>query len=179
MKQKVIIDKHLDPEAMGKAVGRFAMSAATHAPQSKYRGSHPTDEDYDHVLQLAWENQALLLSRDGAMIKKAIQFRRDLPRIGEERCLRGVLVLPLHKADQVAALRDFLAGKLEIVRSRAGIPIPESLDDVEDGNFGIDLRQARPKAIELCDCEWEPGECVSRALLALQSAPAFQSSLLE
>jgi hypothetical protein len=153
VKPKVVIDKHLDPEAIGEALGLFAMSAATHEPTSKYRGNHPDDEDFYSVLQLGWEHEVAVLSRDGAMIDKAIAFRQDLPIIGRETCLRGVIILPLLKEDQVTVLRRFIAGEIEIIPSRSGGPVPASIHDLENYNLGLDLRKSRPKLIELCECE--------------------------
>jgi hypothetical protein len=153
LRTKVVTDKHVDADAMGTLLGRFAMSAASHEPQSKYTGRHMDDEDFAWVLQLAWENWAPLLTRDGDMIEKAIQFRRELPVIGSDRCLRGVVVLPLTKAQQIAILKRFMAGDIDIIPSRSGVRVPKSIADIEEGNFGLDLRKARPKVIELCDCD--------------------------
>jgi hypothetical protein len=76
MKTKVVTDKHLDGAAIGRVLGRFVMSAASHKPTNKhpYRGKHQDDEDYTEVLQLAWENECPLLTGDAAMIERPASF---------------------------------------------------------------------------------------------------------
>jgi len=150
MRAKIVVDKHLDGRALGEVLGRFPMSAATQKPTTKYRGTHIEDEDYTHILQLAWENECPLLTRDGAMIEKAREFRLQFPKIGEERCLRGVVILPLLKDDQVAVLRQLSAGDIEFIHNTSDV---KSIDDVEDYNVGVDLRRARAPVTRLCDCE--------------------------
>jgi hypothetical protein len=154
MKAKVVTDKHLDGAAIGRVLGRFVMSAASHKPTNKhpYRGKHQDDEDYTEVLQLAWENECPLLTGDAAMIEKAREFRLQFPKVGEERCLRGVIILPTPKGDQLRVLERFQAGKIELIRSGSGHAIPQGIDDVETFNVGIDLRKNRPKVVWLCDC---------------------------
>jgi hypothetical protein len=88
------------------------------------------------------------------MIEKALTFREQFPKIGTERCLRGLLILPLPKDEQITSLRQFVAGKVEIMRSRSGAPIPASIADIEDNNLALDLRKSRPQMVELCDCPW-------------------------
>ncbi len=153
MKPKVVTDKHIDGAAVGRALGRSFMSATTCKPQTEYNGEHQDDEDFTDVLQLAWENECPLLTCDGAMIEKAREFRLQFPKIGEERCLRGVLVLPVGKNEQIRVLTQFQAGRIDLIRCGKGHPIPSSIDDVESYNVGIDLRKPRPQVMWLCDCE--------------------------
>lgn len=149
--EPIVVDKHLDGEALAAILGRRAMSAAMVKPKRKYVGRYADDEDFSDVLYLAWENEVAAISADGALIDKACRFERQLPKA--ECCLRGVIVLPLGKAAQVAILRRFVDGKLVPIATRKGDAIPRTLLELEDYNIGIDLRQDPPRVIHLCDCE--------------------------
>lgn len=147
----VVVDKHLDGDALASVLGRRSISAATAKPSRKYRGEHADDEDFSDVLQLAWENEAALLSADGEMIEKALRFEKQLPKA--ESCLRGVIILPRDKDEQVKALRRFVEGETVPIATRKGDALPRSLFDIEDFNVGIDLRKDTPRVVHLCDCE--------------------------
>lgn len=149
--EPVVVDKHLDAEALGSAVGRRGRSAAQHKPTRPYRGQYANDEDFAEVLQLAWEEETALLTADAEMIDKALRFERQLPKA--EACLRGLIILPPGKDEQVKALRRFVAGEITPIASRKGDAVPRSLFEVEDFNVAIDLRSDTPQVVHLCDCD--------------------------
>jgi hypothetical protein len=148
---KVIADKHLDSVALGEIVRRTAVSATRQRPVRKYRGDFADDEDFYHILLLAWETMAPLLTADHEMIDKALRFPKQYPK--EECCLRGVLILPHFKQDQVAVLSRFMAGAIPIIASRKGGIIPATLDEIALYNLGLDLRKEHPRVVDLCSCE--------------------------
>jgi hypothetical protein len=149
---KVVLDKHLDSAALGEVVGRNALSATNHRPQRKYRGdgADAADEDFYHILLLAWEEMAPLLTSDREMIEKAKRFPKQYPR--EESCLRGVILLPPFRQEQLAILRRFVAGEVPIIASRKGGIVPKSLNEIELFNLGLDLCKDHPRVVELCGC---------------------------
>ena len=110
--EPIVVDKHLDGEALAAILGRRAMSAAMVQTQTQVRRFlYADDEDFsDGIFISALENEVAAISADGALIDKACRFERQLPKA--ECCLRGVIVLPLGKAAQVAILRRFVDGKL-------------------------------------------------------------------
>ena len=126
------------------------MNAAEHRPVNPYVGQYADDEDFAHVLQLGWDNFVAVLTADAEMIKKALKFERQVPK--EESCLRGVIILPPGKEEQVRVLRAFEAGDICAIRTRKGDALPENIAQVEQYNIGLDLRQARPRVIHLCGC---------------------------
>lgn len=156
----VIIDKNMDGDHVEIVLGQRTMSAQKHRPKTgpgfhHYAGSHADDEDYAHVLHLASQNEGLVLTEDGEMIEKAVEFHKELPKVGPPRCLRGVIVLPKGRERQQAVLRRLQAGEITIIASQSGVDAPRSIADVIDGNLGVDLRVENPRAIELCDCVWD------------------------
>lgn len=150
-REPIVVDKHLDGDLLASIVGRRPISATTIRPTRAYKGEHADDEDYAHVLQLAWENEAALLSADGEMIAKALAFEKQYRKA--EDCLRGVIVLGARQDEQVDALRRFVQGETVPIATRKGDVIPRSLDELEDYNIGLDLRQDPPRVVHLCTCK--------------------------
>jgi hypothetical protein len=149
--EPVVVDKHLDADALGSALGRRGRSAAQYKPTRPYRGQYAKDEDFADVLQLAWEEETALLTADAKMIDKALRFERQLPKA--EACLRGLIILPPGKDEQISALRRFVAGEIVAMASQKGDAVPKSLDEIEDFNVAIDLRTDTPRVVHLCDCD--------------------------
>jgi hypothetical protein len=146
-----VFDKHLDGITLAAVIDRRAINAIATRPSRAYRGTFASDEDFADVLQLGWENEVIVFSADGEMIEKAQCFE---PQFGKaECCLRGLILLPPDKNAQVEVLRDFAAGKLVPIRTRKGDALPTTIDQVEDFNVCIDLRQQLPRVIHLCACE--------------------------
>lgn len=85
------------------------------------------------------------------MMEKALRFERQLPKA--EACLRGLVILPPGKDEQVKALRRFVSAEIVPIASRKGDAVPRSLDELEDYNMCIDLRTDAPRVVRLCDCE--------------------------
>lgn len=127
--------------------------AKTARPQSAYEGDHPDDEDFTHVLQLAWEDYAIVITADGAFFEKAKQFQDELKKRKKDRCFRGILLLPKQRDEQVRLLTAFLDGGLT-VRLQGSSEVV-TLNDVYENNLGVDLRDRVPVAIELCRCNWK------------------------
>lgn len=152
-RKKIVVDKHIDGTALGNLIGRTLINAATETPTRKYRGHFNEDEDFSHVLMLAWQNEAPLLTADRAMIEKAMKFPRQFPK--EESCLRGVVVIPPSKEEQVAVIRAFLSGEKPVIANRKGGIVPKNFDDIENYNFGLDLCQIAPRVVDICACEEE------------------------
>lgn len=150
-RDKIVADKHIDGERLGRLLERFPIFAQTQKPSRTYRGHSAHDEDFAHVLMLSWEHMCPLLTCDGEMLSKALRFPRQYPN--EESCLRGVLVLPRDKDEQVRILQRFVAGDIPVIASRKGGIVPTTMDHIETYNIGLDLRQDNPRVVELCDCE--------------------------
>jgi hypothetical protein len=148
---KIVVDKHIDGDALGALIGRKPINAAMTRPTRQYRGDFADDEDFSQVLMLAWQNEAVLLSADGEMIKKALKFSRQYPK--NESCLRGVVIIPPSKKDQIAVLRAFISGNTQVIANAKGGFVPKSFDEIEDYNFGLDLRKTAVRVVNLCDCE--------------------------
>ena len=150
-RERVVCDKHLDAEAIGGVLGRIGRSAQDFKPSRPYRGEFSHDEDFSDVLQLAWEYEVVLVTADSKMIEKALRFEKQMPRA--ESCLRGVLVVPRDKSEQLKSLHRFASGEIVAVASRKGDAVPKSLYDVEDYNVALDLRRESPLVVHLCECD--------------------------
>ena len=148
--EPIVVDKHVAGDVVVPLLGRRAINATTARPARRYRGKHADDEDYAHVLQLGWENEVAVVTADGEMIAKAQQFERQFGKA--ESCLRGVIILPPGKEIQAEVVRRFVAGELVPIATRKGDAPGSSLDEIEDYNLGIDLRQKTPRVVHLCDC---------------------------
>jgi len=155
MQEKVMVDKHIDAEAVADVIGMLAVNVQHRKPRTVYRGQHADDEDFSHVLQHAWGEETTLFSADLRMIEKAITFREDLSKTGSEKCLRGVVILPPGRENQKKALQDFLSGKTAVITALKGVPAPKTLDDIYSQNVGVDLTVEHPRAVNLCSCPWE------------------------
>jgi hypothetical protein len=149
MRTTAVFDKHVDPRLFAAIfAGWTLIAAATTKPKMRYVGPYPTDEDHYDVLQLGWENDALVITGDGGMIGKA----QDFGRCGShEHYLNGVIVLPPDQRRQVELLTKLIDGRLKIAR----------IDDddsavvaIRDSNLGVDLRAKQPVAEPLCGCPW-------------------------
>lgn len=149
--EPVVVDKQLDADALAAALNRSGRSANRYKPSRPYRGQFADDEDFSDVLQLGWEYRVAVLSADNKMLQKALQFERQFPN--EESCLRGLILLPPGKQQQIFALTRFVRGKIELIASHKGGVVPKSLHDLEIFNLAIDLRDERPRVRRLCDCE--------------------------
>jgi hypothetical protein len=148
-----VFDKNLDPNVFVPTLsGWNRISAATRRPKSPYIGHHATDEDHRDFLQLVWENDALGVTADGAMLEKAWEFGRCGSR-GHR--LNGVIIVPPRLPEQVDRLSALVSGELRV----EGIDADDDpLDAICTNNLGVDLRQKVPEAIELCDCPWDEDE---------------------
>jgi hypothetical protein len=146
----IVVDKHLDHAALSAILGRRGVSAALIRPTLAYRGQYAKDEDFAEVLQLGFEYRAAVLSADNDMLRKALQFEKQLPK--EESCLRGLILLPHVKELQMSSLEKFVRGHTVITATRKGDFVPTDIDGLEDYNIAIDLREKNPRAIHLCKC---------------------------
>jgi hypothetical protein len=145
---RFIVDKHIDAVMVRSEVYPAPVTPAwNRSARGKYAGEEPTDEDRNHVLQLSFERDSKLLSADGDILEKAYKFG---PCNSNGHRLGGVIIVPAGKANQIAALRAFKNGSLQV----QGID-PGSFDDIWWDNMGVDLRQKVPSAIELCECKFE------------------------
>jgi hypothetical protein len=151
--EPVVVDKHIAADMVAPLLTRRPINATTARPTRPYRGEYAGDEDFSHVLQLGWENEAVVLTADGEMIEKALRFEKQFPKA--ESCLRGVIVLPPGKQAQLAALRRFIVdgADMPIPKPNDGTAPPNVLDVIEDYNLGVDLRKTVPRIIYLCDCQ--------------------------
>jgi hypothetical protein len=151
----VVLDKHLDEKSLSILFASAVRTAKTARPQSAYEGDHPDDEDFTHVLQLAWEDYALVITADGAFFEKAQHFQDELRKRKKDRCLRGVLIVPKQRDEQVRLLRAFIDGTLEVrCKGRPGGEVV-TLSEVSTLDLGVDFREKVPRAVELCKCEWD------------------------
>ncbi len=146
----VVFDKHLSGKLFRDLLnGWTLLDAALRKPQIRYRGPFADDEDYYDVLQLAWENDALLVTCDQELIEKARRFGG----CGSyDHRLHGVIVLPKEARRQASLLEDLLKERPSIVN----IPADESaIDLILTNNLGVDLNARQPRAVELCDCKFD------------------------
>ena len=75
MPYRFVVDKHVDPTACARLLSPASVTAADGwKPRSRYVGPEPNDEDRAHVLQLAFERDATLLTSDGGLLVKAVDF---------------------------------------------------------------------------------------------------------
>lgn len=149
-----VIDKNLSVEQIG--LPGTLIDAKTRRPASTYKGPQRDDEDFADVLQLAFEERACIVSADAAMIEKARKFHTYVVGHKGDRCLDGVIIVPLSMIQAREALKRFLDGRTRIsIPGYRGKPFIVSLNDVEGANLGINLRAAPPSAVELCSCPWK------------------------
>lgn len=149
--EPIVVDKQLDAEALAVVLNRSGRSANKHKPSRPYRGKYAADEDFSDVLQLGWEYEVAVLSADSKMLEKALRFERQFPN--EESCLRGLILLPLGKKQQIDVLTRFVGGEIAITASQKGGVVPKTVDDLEVFNLAIDLRDHNPRVRRLCDCD--------------------------
>ncbi len=148
-----VFDKHTDPSAFADLLpGWTLLSAARSKPKLRYSGVFSDDEDYSHVLQLAWENDATLITCDGSMIEKATDFNHCGSR---GHYLSGVVVLPPGRDRQRKTFAAFLDRKIQIANLERG---EDPLEALRQGNFGVDLRAKQPEGLELCNCPFTVDE---------------------
>jgi hypothetical protein len=151
----VILDKHLDEKALALLFSSAVRTAKKASPRSPYEGLQANDEDFFHVLQLAWEEYALIVTGDRAFLAKAQQFQDELPKRKKDRCLRGVIIVPKVRDEQVRLLRALIGGDIQVrLRGRPGGELV-TLTEIADENLGVDLRGKAPYAIELCRCPYD------------------------
>ena len=145
-----VLDVHLDPKAISEELPVAPITqAARHLPRIAYTGEQRNDEDRNHILQLAFERNATLLSTDiEGMLDKAYGFG---PCHSKKHRLGGVIILPpRRKEKQIAALRSFKDGSLHVLDLDPG-----DFETIWRDNVGIDLTKKAPKAVELCDCAYQ------------------------
>jgi hypothetical protein len=147
--RSIVLDKSLDEATLKPLFAASVRTAKIARPSTPYEGEHPNDEDFTHVLMVSWEDYALTITSDGAFFEKARQFQDGLARRKRDRCMRGVIIVPKWRDEQVRLLRAFIDGSLTV--RYKGRPV--TLEDVAAWNLGVDLRTKVPVAIELCDCE--------------------------
>lgn len=150
----IILDKHIDVKAIAPLFHSVVRSANDLEPSFPYEGTHTDDEDFFEVLQIVREERALLITADGAFFGKVQIFQEELAPRKKDRCFNGVLIVPKERDRQVALVRSFVAGELDV--RLAGSPKNRvSLAFLYDSNLGLDLRAKVPVAVELCRCRWE------------------------
>ena len=151
----VILDKHLDEKALATLFRSAVRTAKKASPRSPYEGLQEDDEDFFHVLQLAWEDYALVITGDGAFFGKAKQFQDELPKRKKDRCLCGVIIVPKVRDEQVRLLSALIGGDMQVrLRGRPGGELV-ALTEIAEENLGVDLRDKVPYAIELCRCAYD------------------------
>ena len=151
----VILDKHLDEKVLATLFSSAVRTAKKAAPRSPYEGLQADDEDFFHVLQLAWEDYALIVTADGAFFEKAKQFQDELPKRKKDRCLRGVIIVPKVRDEQVRLLSALIGGAMQVrLKGRPGGELI-ALTEIAEENLGLDLRDKAPYAIELCRCAYD------------------------
>lgn len=132
--------------------GAKLIDAKTAKAPQVYKGSD-ADEDFA-VLDVAFWKRAVVLSADYRMLAKAKKYHKYVEGHADDRCLNGVIILPIGEIEQQKLLDAFLVG-----RRRVPVPFYEKTklnadwDLVADWNLGVNLRADRPHAIPLCDCE--------------------------
>ena len=151
---RIVLDKHLDAVTLAPLFSSVVRSANNVRPRWKYEGTHTGDEDFYHILQLAWEDYATILTADGEFFNKVRTFQADLARRKKDRCFNGVLIVSHIREEQVRALKGLLDGAT-LVRCK-GRPGGEiiNIEDVSSQNLGVDFRDKVPRAVELCACKW-------------------------
>jgi hypothetical protein len=150
-----VLDKGFDRDGLGSLLPGYCIEARTTFPTATYKGSHSEDEDFSHILQLAFERHACVISSDYAMIEKARRFHSLVVGHRGDRCMDGVIVLPAQLLSAQRALRDFRNGKPRVeIPGFEGEPFTVALSDVADSNLGLNLRAPNPTVGELCSCPW-------------------------
>lgn len=145
---RFLIDKHLDQGALAAELAPApVMSPVNRVPRIEHVGPERLDEDRYHVLQLAFERDATLLTADAGILKKARNFG---PWWSNGHVFGGVIVLPLGKQSQIVAVRSFKDGSLTV----RGVE-PGDFEYIWHQNLGVDLRHKPPVGVELCDCATE------------------------
>lgn len=145
----IVLDKHFGLSLFDAVIHDASfISAALVSPRLKYIGEHSGDEDYYHVLQLAWENDALLITGDAKMLQKARIFGRCR---SHNHYRSGVIVLPPGNDRRVELLRSLVDGRLPVLNVDTA---DDPLEVICDANLGVDLMVKQPVAIELCECPW-------------------------
>ena len=151
-----VADKHVGVDRLVPILPvRRITSAQLSKPDILYSGTHKNDEDYYHVLQLAFENYATLLTSDGGMPSKARAFQDEQPKRERDRCFRGIIILPRDADAQVQALEVVAKGNCHPSKP-GGLPDgPVLLHQVDDFNLTLDLRggAGNAKLSHLCDCK--------------------------
>ncbi len=129
------------------------IDSKTTMPKATYKGSHSEDEDFAHILQLAFERQACIVTSDYAMIGKANAFHALVMGFSGNRCMNGVIVLPNNERAAVGAIKKLRSGKTRIeVIGFKDKPFLVDFERVDEANLGVNLRAETPTAIELCSC---------------------------
>jgi hypothetical protein len=143
-----VCDKHIDLESLLDALpsGTPVIDSSTTRPKLKYCGIDPADEDRNHVLQLAFERDATLITSDRRMIEKSLNFG---PCGSHGHRLGGVIVLPVGKTRRFTALVKLWDGAIPAL----GVGRP-AFQRIWEDDLGVDLTLKLPTAVELCDCLW-------------------------
>lgn len=148
-----VIDKNLNAEALARVLPGSVIDSKTTKPRATYKGSHRDDEDYAHILQLAFEREACVVTSDYAMIGKAHRFHRFVTGHSGMRCMNGVIIVPDGLTAAIKTLEELRNGKKRIrVIGFQGRPFFADLFEVDASNLGVNLRATSPTVIELCDC---------------------------
>jgi len=150
----VILDKHIDVKAIAPLFESVVRSANDLEPSCPYEGTHTDDEDLYEVLQIVREERALLVTADGAFFDKVQIFQEELVPRKKDRCLYGVLLVPKERERQVALIRAFVEGEMD-VRLAGAAKTRVRLPFLYESNLGVNLRAKVPVAVELCRCAWE------------------------
>lgn len=136
---RFVCDKHVSAPFLAPILTPATVTpAAERQTRYAYVGADQHDEDRAHVLQLAFERDATLLTADDAMLEKAYNFG---PCGSRNHRLGGVIVLPPGKDQQI---RSFADGTLRIPGVDAG-----DFAFIWRENLGIDLRSPHPSAVDM------------------------------
>jgi hypothetical protein len=148
-----VIDKNLKAASFEGLVPGTILDAKTIFPQTTYKGPQRDDEDYSHVLQLAFEEHACVITSDYAMIGKAERFHSYVVGHRGDRCMNGVIVLQGSLADALASVKRFRSGTTRVrMPGAGGVPFRVDLGEVYWTNLGLNLRASPPTVCELCKC---------------------------
>jgi hypothetical protein len=148
-----VIDKNFNAQAFMSVLPGNVIDSKTTMPKATYKGSHSEDEDFAHILQLAFERQACVITSDYAMIGKANMFHSLVMGFSGNRCMNGVIVLPNNETAAIRAIRNLRSGttRIEAIGFKSK-PFLVDFERVDGANLGINLRADAPTAIELCSC---------------------------
>jgi hypothetical protein len=147
------VDKNLSAEELTKVLPGKVIDAKTTTPKATYKGSNREDEDYYHILQLAFEREACVVTSDYAMIGKARTFHGLVMGHSGGRCMNGVIVVPDSTSSAARALESFRAGKTRVkVIGYKSKPFFADFFQVDASNLGVNLRATPTTVVELCDC---------------------------